>query len=295
MKKKQWLISVLSILALPAVASAGPLGAPGANVPAGKLSVGIEGDYGTRKQEYDATVNQTYRVRLSTGILTERPEAFSESGTDKLKTTAAFLKPAYGVTDKINLFARIGLSNVKGGSDDCEDDPSGCVSSDNASAYGAGVQATLFENEKVRVGLTGQATVHSSRKAGVEEKLTIDPGSTMKYDSGRSYSFPNGDTWTISNSKIKWTEYEAALGAAFKLGQAVPYVGVNYSKASAKFTSDLSSTFTSSGSLSIDYKEKSPFGVHGGVAVSLSNNMSLGAEVRLLNQTALSISLGYAF
>ncbi len=49
MKKQQWLISVLSILALPAVALAGPLGSPGANVPAGKFSIGIEGDYGNRK------------------------------------------------------------------------------------------------------------------------------------------------------------------------------------------------------------------------------------------------------
>lgn len=42
-------------------------------------------------------------------------------------------------------------------------------------------------------------------------------------------------------------------------------------------------------------KEKSPFGVHGGVTVSLSDKASLGAEVRLVNQTAFSVSLGYAF
>lgn len=300
-------------------AMAAPLGPPSATVPAGKFSVGIEGDYGDREiKRGDAALNFTFSPANLPSPFSNSEKQTIEGGEYKLKRSAYYLVPAYGITDKISLHARLGQARFK------DKDDSDGINTDATTSYGVGASGTLYENNTFRIGMKVQYMTYPSAKAvdGSSSSIPKWNGTTLsgyKMDSGTFLGFYDGATVRISDVKMKASEAEASLGASFKLGAATPYVGIDYSKLTVTYSADAALavnkfggleylvlnkgnswlyTSTRTVSMSLDTpkdKEKTPLGGYAGLDYSFTPNIKLNAEVRLINQTSYSLALSYFF
>jgi hypothetical protein len=128
-------------------------------------------------------------------------------------------------------------------------------------AYGGGVKLRLYEYEDIVFGLTGQFLRFTSQEndvAGI-----------------------NGLTF-----KSTWNEYELALGASTKITISNFYGGVLLSTVDGELETSTQKAH---------FKESHPLGIFLGGDAELMEQLRLGMEVRLIDETAFSVKLSYAF
>jgi len=114
---------IVIVLLTVSLAQAGPIGSPTATLEQGTASVGIE----MFRQEQDVVI-------YGTGLF--------DGEVPKVQTDMVTVPISYGVTDRLNVFGRVGYATV-------EDNPTSRL-------IGAGARATLWEKDNLSVGMTGQ-------------------------------------------------------------------------------------------------------------------------------------------
>ena len=87
----------------------------------------------------------------------------------------------------------------------------------------------------------------------------------------------------------QYRQWQIGLGASHRFGLVVPYLGVNYSHVHLKFHNlkTLGGVFPDS---HVTMKNRFPFGLFMGCGFSLVRALDLNAELRLIDETAVTIS-----
>jgi len=173
------------------------------------------------------------------------------------ESSQVFATGTLGVDDRLDLVFRLGLGDVT------ISEPAGDTDTDLGSAFGAGFKVTwaTIRDANLKVGSVFQTT-------RIRADLDAGPG------------------------RASWSEYDAALGVAFDTGGSVdpkkrttefalmPYGGFAWSGVDNGVTGSL---------------EDDSFGLFGGLAVKARGGFNFGAELRLVDQTALSLGASMAF
>ncbi len=89
---------------------------------------------------------------------------------------------------------------------------------------------------------------------------------------------------TAPGPDIDWFEVDVALAASFRgLGQIVPYAGIKVSLLDGEVENDF------------DFEQDDTLGLFGGVTFAVSPQVSVGAELRLLDENALAGFVRFLF
>jgi len=270
------------------------MGPPVACLDAGQFSIGL--DYSTNDIGVDIDGKETslYGMKIYLGDektadkeVTEGPEKFKLS--DEIDSDMVFANLGYGVSDKLEVFLRLGAADIDMIDMDGGDD----------FAYGFGAKATFYEEGKVKLGALFQMTWASAdgdldaedvhirdEKEGIDEVLEDVPG-----------------TWDIDYYQLKF-----AVGPTYELTEGCSiYGGPFYHLVSGDLERKYSYVDTYdagvfsveerySQKMSGDIEESSSFGVYIGAQVDLAANLPIAVEYQLTGDTdVIGASLVYRF
>ena len=270
------------------------MGPPVAGLDAGQFSIGL--DYSTNDIGVDIDGKETslYGMKIYLGDektadkeVTEGPEKFKLS--DEIDSDMVFANLGYGVSDKLEVFLRLGVADIDMIDMDGGDD----------FAYGFGAKATFYEEGKVKLGALFQMTWASAdgdldaedvhirdEKEGIDEVLEDVPG-----------------TWDIDYYQLKF-----AVGPTYELTEGCSiYGGPFYHLVSGDLERKYSYVDTYdagvfsveerySQKMSGDIEESSSFGVYIGAQVDLAANLPIAVEYQLTGDTdVIGASLVYRF
>ncbi|OHB64168.1 MAG: hypothetical protein A2168_05295 [Planctomycetes bacterium RBG_13_50_24] len=270
------------------------MGPPVAGLDAGQFSIGL--DYSTNDIGVDIDGKETslYGMKIYLGDektadkeVTEGPEKFKLS--DEIDSDMVFANLGYGVSDKLEVFLRLGAADIDMIDMDGGDD----------FAYGFGAKATFYEEGKVKLGALFQMTWASAdgdldaedvhirdEKEGIDEVLEDVPG-----------------TWDIDYYQLKF-----AVGPTYELTEGCSiYGGPFYHLVSGDLERKYSYVDTYdagvfsveerySQKMSGDIEESSSFGVYIGAQVDLAANLPIAVEYQLTGDTdVIGASLVYRF
>ena len=172
------------------------------------------------------------------------------------ESSQVFATGTLGVDDRLDLIFRLGFGDVT------VTQPAGDVDTDLGSAFGAGFKVTwaTIRDANLKVGSVFQTT-----------RIRADQGT----------------------GRASWSEYDAALGVAFDAEGGVdpkkprttefalmPYGGLAWSGVDNGVTGN---------------QEDDSFGLFGGLAAKTRGGFGFGVELRLVDQTALSLGASMAF
>jgi hypothetical protein len=177
------------------------------------------------------------------------------------ESSQVFATGTLGVDDRLDLVFRLGLGDVTIST------PTGDVDTDLGPAFGVGFKVTwaTIRDANLKVGSVFQTT-----------RIRAD----------RADQVPGQPT------RASWSEYDAALGVAFDTGGSV-----DPKKRTTEFALMPYGGFAWSG---VDNgvaggREDDSFGLFGGLAAKAGGGFGFGVELRLVDQTALSLGASMAF
>lgn len=263
------------LLIFPTVSLAAELGPPMATNKKSQFAVDLEADI-LSQAEVEETRSLTVNVSgLGFIQVSDLDDAYS------LRRRGIALVPSYGVAGKATLYGHIGMAAFRG--KDCEPV---CIDSDYAPSYGAGIRATFFERGQFRFGGVAQAIHYASRDAA---DIVVETGGL----SGR-----------FRNVTIEGREYSLSLGAAYKADLIEPYIAINATSATYPIHYEFDWSYVLSGKTytgSAKWDKKATrsadkaIGFQGGLSLKPMPNLRVNVGVRVLNETTLSVSGGWAF
>ncbi|MEW6684313.1 MAG: hypothetical protein AB1451_15560 [Nitrospirota bacterium] len=178
------------------------------------------------------------------------------SGNGEAESSQIFAKGSIGVDERLDVDFRIGFGDFG------IDAPGGNTDADLGPAFGAGMRITWASIPEANLKI---GSVFQTMRIRAENET--------------------------SGARMSWTEYDAALGAAVDLSGPtdpkqratqfglVPYGGLAWSGLD----------------LSGNPAEDDAFGVFLGLGAKAQGNVQFGAEIRLVDQTALSVGASMAF
>jgi hypothetical protein len=272
------MLMVLSLCCSGALAAS--MGPPVAGSEAGKWSVGIDYAY------TDMTV-------LIEGGYFESIDVFSPppadnqtitvvDGKDDLECNMLFVNFGYGITDKLEVFLRLGFSDVDipiaGGDWDAGSD----------FAYGLGAKATFYEAGDLRLGGLVQMTWAN---ADGDVTMVTDEVAGVPLIGPKEFS---GD------GEFEWDEIKIAVGPSYKLTEGVSiYGGPFYHLISGDFdmhavrvAADHASILAESG----DFDEESDFGFYVGGQIDFSENVPFYIEWQSTGDAdVVGLSIAYKY
>ena len=188
--------------------------------------------------------------------LSSRDVKFSDKKVEE-RNRAYGVKIGYGLMDRVNLFGLAGGESV-------EDDEG--FNGKPGRLFGGGAKIRLYQLEDTTIGLTAQYRRFSSR---------------------------DDDVAGISGFRFEstWNVYDVALGGSTRISDSSFYGGLLFSTVNGVV--DASSAFTPSEKA--HFKESSPVGLFFGGDSELAGRLRAGVELRLINETSLTLRLNYPF
>jgi len=280
-KRILWLGLMLMVVGLcSSGALAASMGPPVAGLEAGKWSVGLDYAY------TDMTVSEK-------GVYTESADIFVPPPDDARKTTPyemkddfesnmLFVNFGYGISDKLEVFLRLGFSDIDFPTTDGDWD----AGSDFA--YGLGAKATFYEVGDLKLGGLAQMT-WASADGDVSVVKTSMAG------------IPYLGTRTLEGTgEFEWDEIKLAVGPSYKLTEGVSiYGGPFYHLISGDY--DLDATRTALDGVSLieesgDFEEESDFGFYIGGQIDFSENLPFYIEWQSTGDAdVVGLSLAYRY
>ena len=280
-KRMLWLGIMLMVFGLcSSGAFAASLGPPVAGLEAGKWSIGIDYAY------TDMTVSEK-------GVWTESADIFVPPPADARTTAPYEMKDDYksnmvfanfglGISDKLEIFLRLGSSDldvdVEGGDWDGGSDI----------AYGLGAKATFYEAGDLELGGLVQMTWAST-----------DGDVTMVTDeiAGYAFAFPaefSGD------GEYEWDEIKIAFGPRYKLTESISiYGGPFYHLISGDFDADAEVEVSNARArieVSGDFEEESNFGFYVGGQIDIMETLPCYIEWQSTGDAdVVGLSIAYKF
>lgn len=183
---------------------------------------------------------------------------------DSMSRTMA--KISYGLLDNLDLYVKLGAADakVKGKAYDSwvGTDGSFGVNTNNGFAWGLGAKATY---ELANDWFLGTDVQYLRHKQDGRASYTGDPDWDVKYT---------------------FQEWQVAPYIAKRIGKFVPYAGVKYSDLRMNHK-DIDGT--------IKFKADDNFGMFVGTGYKINDRLSLNAEGRFIDETAISVACTYKF
>jgi opacity protein-like surface antigen len=262
-KRMLWFAVVVVVVSLfSSNALATTMGPPVAGLEAGKYSIGFDYSYN------DWTLDMDGKTSASAQYFVGGTEVDSGAASDSFKedldleSNMFFANLGYGVTDQLEVFARLGMADLS---------DSG-FSSDQKFAWGLGAKGTFYEQDALKWGALFQITWGTA-----DDDVSIavpDP-------------FGPGDEDVDVSMDIDWYEIKVAVGPSYELAEGVSvYGGPFYHMISGDLDADASGqvdvapgeVIKYNASMSADLDEASSFGGYVGAQAELAENLPCYVE-----------------
>ncbi len=261
-----WLLGFVLMVGGSAAFALDPMGPPTAGLRQGQFEEGIEYSYGTMD------------LKLNNGIWIEQLDGvFYDSGNaDSLtlrnfKTNKAYFNLGYGIIDGLDVFLRLGATNVTFGDSIWED----AEKFDNHADFtvGCGIKATFYEHDNLKLGGLFQA-------------------SWAEFDGQL-----NAAHWAAADFvEMSVTEIQVAVGPTYKLADHISIYGGPFFHFVVGDLDDKFSEASGGGLLTSQYSwdvnESSIFGGYIGAQVDIAENFFFNIEYQ---QTAAADALSAGF
>ena len=261
----------LLIISLCSAALAGVIGNPIPTIKPNGFQMGIEGDMVKRDVKIE-----------------------DEEETEEVKSNRYMLKGTFGITDKINIYAKLGMADGKidlPNEMDLDDDSFAVddFKGDLEFCYGAGLKALIYNQDNLKLGFSFQ--LHNFK---TEDNI---------FEGVEAIYVEDLDEWLYLNKirlEIDWWEYDLAFGSSYDIqGNFTVYGGIMYSKLDGEMTVKIEASdfygYTFSGSDKVDAEEDDSFGVFLGGTFNINPQFSVGLEGRFIHETSFALTAGYAF
>ncbi len=207
----------------------------------------------------------------------------------ELERNTYSVKGTYGITEKIGVFAKLGMSTleVEG------------FEGDSEFSYGVGLNAVIYDTGELKFGLCLQANSFS----GTEENKQSED------------AFDEEITWT-EEVELKAMEYDLAFTAGYQIQENLSvYGGLMYSKFDGEITSDATGLSEAEEAIieeliedgwideedleemegSFDVEESDSIGIIIGGNYNITPQINIGLEGRFITETSISFLLGFLF
>lgn len=282
MERKMLLIGIV-IVAVGLCSSgalAASMGPPVAGLEAGKWGTGLDYAY------TDMTVAlKTNLVEVADIFVPPPPDAtltaqFEE--TDDLESNMIFFNLGYGVSDRVEVFLRLGFSDIDV---DIED---GDWDAGSDFAYGVGAKTTFYESGKLKLGGLAQMTW-----AGADGDVTV----LRSEAAGIPFAEP---TELSGNGEFEWDEIKIAIGPSYELTEGIwIYGGPFYHLINGDYDLDAAVTRVDGSALitvSGDMEEESDFGFYVGGQISITEKLPFYVEWQSTGDAdVVGASIAYRF
>ena len=257
-KRMLWFAVVVVVVSLcSSNALATTMGPPVAGLEAGKYSIGF--DYSYNDWTLDMDGKESVILEIDGDGSLEASGSFKDDLD--LDSSMFFANLGYGVTDKLEVFARLGMADLS---------DSG-FSSSQKFAWGLGTKGTFYEQDALKWGALFQitwGTADDDTTVYVTDPLTGD------------------DVDVDMSMDIDWYEIKVAVGPSYELAEGVSiYGGPFYHMISGDLDADASGrgqeggvSFDWSASMSADLDEGSSFGGYVGAQAELAENLPCYVE-----------------
>jgi len=272
---KKVIIAVASVFLFSGgVAFAGELGNPAQFIQQGRFDVGFEWN-SVFKQEFD---NYDLKRTYSDGYQNEsRKQADFENDQYYMATVT------YGILDRINVFARLGM--VDGGKwvdYEAGNNWKGDLDSNFVWAIGAKGKVYQFDNG-LGFGLAAQYMRYDDRK--VRDWRSMETGESA-----------NDLGWT-TDDRIDFWQLDVMAHAYWTIGAFTPYVGAGYTYYDASFSGKWTHASAYYGWVDYDasFNNENNFTAIIGLDMDLGMNFKANIQGTFVSSTALTIGISYCF
>jgi len=225
---------------------------------------------GEQKEEYG------FKVTAEADFISERELDFANENID-IEARFYEAKISYTIMDGVVVYALLGSISDTVITEKEADNDINKYFLDDGFAWGFGASALIREFDNgIRIGIDGKY------RAAEADLTEIDINGT-KY--GLS---------SISDITGDYEEWQFALGIAKEFGEAVkftPYGGVKYSDVEVQAKGTIAGTTYETASIN----SKDTVGGYAGAEVAFNDNLSLYAEGRFVDETAVSTGLTWKF
>jgi hypothetical protein len=257
-KRMLWLGIVVVVVGLfSSGALATTMGPPVAGLEAGKFGVGIDYSNNDWTLDMDGDLTASGELVLGGVVVDSGEESESIKDSVDFDSDMFFANLGYGVTDKVEVFARLGMADLGAEGFD----------SSQKFAWGLGAKATFYEEAELKLGALVQMT-WGTADDDITESLFDEFDVVMPTD-------------------IDWYELKLAVGPSYKLAEGVSiYGGPFYHMISGDIDADASGEkdlgavgiVNYTASMSADLEEASNFGGYIGAQADLAENLPLYVE-----------------
>jgi len=162
---------IVMFISVSPVAMAGTVGNPTATVAQGSFLVGAEIDFWERDMDFDA------------GSVVE------------IEGTKILVKGTYGISDKVDVFGKIGMAEVE--------------DSDMDIAFGFGGKVNVYEKGQIKAGVVAQFLFWSGEDAGVDIDITeFDLAFGGRYEVNKDFDCYGGLMFAMVEGDIAGSDFD---------------------------------------------------------------------------------------
>ena len=303
-KRMLWLGIALMVISLcSSGAIAATMGPPAAGLDAGQFRIGLDissaetgidgKGTGTEIEMYEYYVDDV----LQEGDSWEWDDEYKWEFKDKIQSEMLFANLGYGITDKLEVYLRLGMSDL-GFEDEWSD---AFFGSSDEIAYGFGVKATIWEDTKVKLGALFQMSWYDFD--GEFEEFN----GVYSEIEGENVGVPVQGDWEVDYYQMK-----IAVGPVYELTEAIsvyggPFVqfldGDMEQESNAKEKNECEEFGVCEEEIyeyhekeSTDIKERLNYGVYVGAQINCGENLPICIECQTNVDTyVVGASLAYKF
>ena len=273
MKKMIVLLLVLFVFQA-GVASAQELGNPAKLIQKGQFAVGVQGNWVFKQQFEDYDLKRTYSDGHKR---TSRNGSYFEG--DQYYTTTI----TYGVIDRINVYARLGLVDNGTWTDQ---EPGNNWKADLTTnfVWAIGAKGKIYEFANgIGFGAAAQYLRYDNRT--VKNWRSLDTGETAPEHGWKT------------DDQIAYWQVDAVANVYWALGRFTPYVGAGYSYSDVNYTGKWTHTVGAHGWHDYDasFSNQNKFSALVGVDIDLGKNFTANVQGTFVSRTALTIGVSYSF
>jgi outer membrane protein W len=253
---------------------AGELGNPAQLIRQGQFDVGFQWNSMFKQgfEDYDLkrSYSDGYKDRSRKGADFENDQYYMATVT-------------YGILDRINVFARLGM--VDGGKWlDYEAGNSWKGNLDSNFVWAIGAKGKVYEFDNgLGFGLAAQYMRYDDRK--VKNWRSLDTGETA------------GDLGWATDDRIDYWQLDVMANAYWTIGAFTPYVGAGYTYYDASFSGKWTHASSYYGWIDYDasFSNENNFTALIGLDVDLGMNFKANIQGTFVSSTALTIGVSYCF
>ncbi len=166
---------IVMFISVSPVATAGTVGNPTATVAQGSFLVGAEIDFWEKDMDFDA------------------------GGVVEVEGTKILVKGTYGISDKVDVFGKIGMADAEVGGFD----------SDMDIAFGLGGKVNVYEKGQIKAGVVAQILLWSGDDAGVDIDITeFDLAFGGRYEVNKDFDCYGGLMFAMVEGDIAGFDFD---------------------------------------------------------------------------------------